>query len=274
MKGGIDMSKNWYESSIKSLVEEFMRDHGYPIVFDTTKFFDDEVERWTKNLSEPQKQRVVSLAKQAREYAFNQKYGTYNYKNDYRSECSEWHFKFLKKILEYVPRLNGLRILSVGSNNGRELYDIFQDYYNAIAFDVVEISKTAVENGKKLFPKINFICQSMDTFEPKHDYYDIYLNLRVAYCAGNDLNNIVRKAYDSLKINGIIIFSISNGYIDTSNSSRNIVKGIYNPTTRKCSDYEMNRNLEWVRKAILLNGFRNVEIYDVDSEILLISKKQ
>lgn len=32
------MSKNWYESSIKSLVEEFMRNHGYPIVFDTTIF--------------------------------------------------------------------------------------------------------------------------------------------------------------------------------------------------------------------------------------------
>ena len=267
------MSKNWYETSIKSLFEDFMREHGYPVEFDTTKFFDDEVKKWTKDLPPLQKLHVSSLAKQAREYAFNQKYGTYNYQNDYRSECPEWNSKFLKKILEYVPSLNGSTVLSVGSNNGSELYQIFKGYSD-INFDVVEISETAVLNGRELFPKINFICQSMDVFEPNHNYYDIYLNLRAAYCAGNDLDNIVRKAYDSLKSNGIIIFSISNGYIDVSNESRTIVKGVYNPTTQECSNYETSRNLEWVKKAILSNGFSETEIYDIDSEILLISRKK
>ena len=32
------MSNNWYETSIKSLFEDFMREHGYPVEFDTTKF--------------------------------------------------------------------------------------------------------------------------------------------------------------------------------------------------------------------------------------------
>ena len=85
------MSKNWYETSIKSLFEDYMRDHGYPLEFDTTKFFDDEIKKWTKDLSPSQKKHVSSLAKKAREYAFNKKYGTYNYQNDYRSECPEWN---------------------------------------------------------------------------------------------------------------------------------------------------------------------------------------
>lgn len=49
------MSKNWYETSIKSLFEDYMRDHGYPLEFDTTKFFDDEIKKWTKDLSTSQK---------------------------------------------------------------------------------------------------------------------------------------------------------------------------------------------------------------------------
>lgn len=31
------MSKNWYEISIKELVEEFMRNHGYNVEFDRNK---------------------------------------------------------------------------------------------------------------------------------------------------------------------------------------------------------------------------------------------
>lgn len=266
------MSKNWYETSIKDLFEGYMREHGYPVEFDTTKFFDEEVATWTKNLPPSQKLRVSVIARQGREYAFNKKYGTYNYQNDFRSECPEWNLKFLKKILEYVPSLDGINILSVGSNNGSELYQIFKGYSN-INFDVVEISKTAVLNGKELFPKINFICQSMDTFEPNQSYYDIYLNLRAAYCAGNDLDNIVKKAYNCLKFDGLMIFSISNGYIDISNNARKVVKGVYNPTTKQCSDYETSRNLEWVKDAILSNGFKKIETYDIDSEILLISCK-
>ena len=209
------------------------------------------------------KKHVSSLAKKAREYAFNKKYGTYNYQNDYRSECPEWNTKFLKKILEYIPSLHNAHVLSVGSNNGSELYQIFNEHSD-INFDVIEISETAVLNGRELFPEINFIC---------HNYSDIYLNLKAAYCAGNDLDNIVKKAYDCLKSHGVMIFSISNGYIDVSNNSRKVIKGVYNPTTQECSNFETSQNLEWVRNAILTNGFTEIEIYDIDSEILLISRK-
>ncbi|NLC87882.1 MAG: class I SAM-dependent methyltransferase [Clostridiaceae bacterium] len=250
-----------------------MRNHGYNVEFDTTKFFDDEVKRWTKNLPPSQKLQVFRLAKQARDHAFNKKYGTYNYQNDYRLECPNWNTQFLSKIREYKSCLTNCKVLAVGSNNGSELFQIFNGF-NDIEFDVVEISKTAVKNGKELFPRINFFCQSMDSFEPKHNYYDIYLNLRAAYCAGNDLDVIVKKAYKSLKPYGIVIFSISNGYIDLSNGSRTIIKGIYNPSTKECSNVETQKNLDWVQAAILNSGFESVEIFDVGSEILLISCKK
>lgn len=266
------MNKNWYEISIKELFESFMRKNGYIVNFDTSNFFNAEIKKWTAQLTDAEKEKVSNLAIQAREYAFNKKYGTYNYQNDYRSECPTWNAKFLSKILQYKNPLDYCKVIAVGSNNGSELYQIFKETDN-IYFDVVEISKTAILKGKKLFPRINFFCQSMDVFEPNHDYYDIYLNLRAAYCAGNDLDIIVRKAYNCLKTNGIMIFSISNGYIDVSNGNRIIVKGVYNPITKECSDSETTKNLEWVKKAILRNGFNNTEIYDIDSEILLISCK-
>lgn len=266
------MDKNWYEISIKELFESFLRERGYSVEFNTVNFFFDELERWTAKMGKREKEKFIKLAYKARNYAFNTKYGAYNYSNDYRSECPEWSSKFLSKILQYQRNLKMTEVLAVGSNNGSELYQIF-GYDNGVNFDVVEISKDAIRSGEKAFPNIHFFCESMDVFEPINNNYDIYLNLRAAYCAGNDLDIVVKKAYGCLKIGGLAIFSISNGYINISNGIRKITKGIYNPTNKECSDKETGDNLGWVRTAMLQNGFSKIELFDVDSEILLISQK-
>ena len=267
------MTRNWYETSIKDLFEDYLRSKGYEVEFDTTKFFLNELKGWTVNMSSSEREIFTEYAYEARNYAFNKKYGAYNYSNDFRSECPNWTSFFMLKMSQYKRDLKNLNVLAVGSNNGSELYQIF-GYESGNNFEVVEISEDAVKEGIGLCPSITFHHASMDIFEPKENYFDIYLNLRAAYCAGNDLDLVVSKAFKSLKLGGLVVFSISNGYIDISSGERKIVKGIYNPANKECNYNETNSNLEWVKAAMQRNGFKNVEIFDVESEILLISTKK
>ena len=141
-----------------------------------------------------------------------------------------------------------------------------------MSFKVIEISKTACENGKIMFPNIKFECASMDEVELPKNEYDIFMSLRAAYCAGNNLDSIVKKAVNSVKKGGIIIFSISNGYIDISNGLNTPIKGVYNPDNEHCDEAETSKNINWMKTAMLSNGCPNVILVDAESEILLISK--
>ena len=168
--------------------------------------------------------------------------------------------------------MSGKKAIAVGANNGSELAIIFEENFNDMSFKVVEISETACLNGQKLYPNIEFECASMDEVELSTDEYDIFMSLRAAYCAGNNLDSIVKKAVNSVKPGGIIIFSISNGYIDVSDGLNIPIKGVYNPENKHCDETETNRNINWMRNAMLSNGCSNIMLVDAESEILLISK--
>lgn len=256
---------NWYEKSIKSFVEDFFKINGFNINFDTSDFWDTSMNKWRKNILPSQRIKFDKIARMARSLAFDKKYGTYLYENDYRSACENWNniiFNEIQDILGY--NLAAKNVLAVGSNNGSELEIIFGLFFASMKIDIVEISKTACKKGKTFYPHINFYCASMDEFVPCNNKYDIYINLRAAYCAGNNLDIIVRKAVNAIKPGGIIIFSISNG--------KNIpIKGIYNPENNHCDETETSRNINWMKTAMLANGCSNVKLVDAQSEILLIS---
>lgn len=103
--------------------------------------------------------------------------------------------------------------------------------------------------------------------------HDVFISLRAAYCAGNNLDFIVKKAIRSVKQGGIIMFSISNGYIDVSNGNLTPIKGVYNPENNHCDETETARNINWMKNAMLTNGCSEVTLTDAESEILLISKR-
>ena len=140
-------------------------------------------------------------------------------------------------------------------------------------FDVIEISQTACSAGKSFYPHINFVCASMDKIPLPESEFDVFISLRAAYCAGNNLDFIFNKAIHSVKPGGVIIFSISNGYIDVSNGKYTPIKGIYNPENQHCDETETERNINWMKTAMLANGCSEVSLVDAESEILLISKR-
>ncbi len=107
---------------------------------------------------------------------------------------------------------------------------------------------------------------------PKNEF-DVFISLRAAYCAGNNLDFIVNKAIHSVKPGGVIIFSISNGYIDVSDGKYTPIKGVYNPENHHCDETETERNITWMKTAMLTNGCSEVFLVNAESEILLISKR-
>ena len=264
---------NWYEASIKSLVEESFRSHGYYVKFNPEKSWNSNMDNWISSISQSEASLFKSIAQEVRAYAFDRKYGTYSYITDYRSVCNNWSHIILREIKNGLGSdLKGKTVLAVGANNGSELAIIFEDDFEHMNFDVVEISKTACSSGKKMYPHIDFHCASMDEVELPKDKYDIFISLRAAYCAGNNLDYIVRKAINAVKNRGIIIFSISNGYIDVSNGNYTPIKGVYNPENKHCDENETMKNINWMKTAMLANGCSNVTLVDAESEILLISK--
>ena len=70
-----------------------------------------------------------------------------------------------------------------------------------------------------------------------------------------------------------LIFSISNGYIDVTDSKYTPIKGVYNPDNQHCDETETKRNISWVETAMLANGCSEVTLVDAESEILLISRR-
>lgn len=265
---------NWYESSIKSLVEEYFKKHGFCIVFDSSEFWDVFIEKYHKQIPSSQIALFDQIAAEARSYAFNTKYGTYSYLTDYRSVCKNWHHIILDEIQKILGKnLAFKKVLALGANNGSELAIIFEDFFKSMNFEVVEISETACSAGKSLYPHINFICTSMDEVELPENEFDVFISLRAAYCAGNNLDFIVNKAIHSVKPGGVIIFSISNGYIDVSDGKYIPIKGVYNPENKHCDETETERNINWMKTAMLANGCSEVFLVDAESEILLISKR-
>ncbi len=154
---------NWYESSIKSLVEEYFKEHGFSVVFDSSEFWDVFIEKYHKQIPSSQIALFDQIATEARSYAFNKKYGTYSYLTDYRSVCRNWNHIILDEIQKILGKnLSSKKVLALGANNGSELAIIFEDFFKSMDFDVVEISETACSSGMSLYPHINFVCTSMD----------------------------------------------------------------------------------------------------------------
>ena len=253
---------NWYESSIKSLVEEYFREHGFSVVFDSSEFWDVFIEKYHKQIPSSQIALFDQVAAEARSYAFNKKYGT------------NWNQIILDEIQKiFGKNLTSKKVLALGANNGSELAIIFEDFFKSMNFDVVEISEVACSSGKSLYPHINFVCASMDEVDLPENEFDIFISLRAAYCAGNNLDFIVNKAIHSVKPGGVIIFSISNGYIDVTDSKYTPIKGVYNPENQHCDETETKRNINWMETAMLANGCSEVALVDAESEILLVSRR-
>ena len=54
---------------------------------------------------------------------------------------------------------------------------------------------------------------------------------------------------------------------------KHIIRGVYNPENQNCDETETEKNINWMKTAMLSNGCSHVSLVDAKSEILLISKR-
>ena len=84
-------------------------------------------------------------------------------------------------------------ILEIGCGIGHNLKILENKYPNA-SFTGIDIQKYAIERGKKLYPKFNFICESADDFLEKPNKFDlIFTRMFLIHIHPKKIENIIKK---------------------------------------------------------------------------------
>ena len=210
------------------------------------------------------------IMEQARIYAFNHKYGHYDYEIDIRANYANWYIPLQKLIEEKVAKTKGLSVLDVGANCGKELVDIFDPEQNNLM--VLDISDEAVKLGQDLYQNVKFFNGNMEKEYPFQDEFDVILCLRSIQSTGVSRQDTIIQMVKRLKKGGLIVVSIPNGYFD--NKVGKIARGLYdyraeciNPkrpldlalkVSNKFSDYGLTENgVNTYNTEIVVWGMKN-----------------
>lgn len=268
----------WYEVSISDLINHYLQDENISQVsYKKGLTFTENCYLW-KNLKSIKHSSLIDFAKKAREYAFNVKYGNYDYKKDLRSYYSEWYkpiLDILKKNLQ--KKIEGLKIAGVGSNNGSELLDIFPTFASDnLKIEVCDLSSSAIDRGKKNHgEKIKFHKGNMED-SPLSDDFDIYLNLRAIHSSGNDIKSTIADCFGVLNEGGIAIFSVSNGYLAPKKpGSKEVfeINGMWESSRGKFSSDKPFYLASKIRRKLEEYGFKKCGITTGDTEIFIYGLK-
>ncbi len=267
---------NWYELSISELINEFLEENNQQFaIYKRGITFIENYNLW-KSISEVNYSALVTLAKSAREYAFNTKYGNYDYSKDLRSKYPNWHSPILE-IITQKNLLENLNVIGIASNYGEELEQIFhQNKFKNVKMDVLDLSNDAISRGKKVYHDISFYKGDMEESPLKNSQYDVYLNLRSIHSSGVDFKPTLTDCYRILKPGGLAIISVSNGYLTPKKPSSDEyfeVLGLYDNRTESFSKH---RPLELARKIwskLIDYGFKNASITSGKTEIFISAQK-
>ena len=271
--GGQDeVETEWFKISIKDLIEQRLAELGLPLVYKRYICFYENSLLWRSYVDSRHEENIVKILN-ARSYAFDKKYGKYNYKKDLREKYKgEWFQPIITALQKIGLNQNSkFKVLGVGSNNGIELIQSLENFPRA-DIEILDLSNEAIIKGRADFPRIKFFNGNMENCTlPKSDY-DLYLNLRSINSSGVDIRMTLAECFRLLKPGGLAIISVSNGYL-TDNSARpgELVetKGMYD---NKDGGFSNNRPYELsnkIRNKLDDYGFKQVEVHTGLTEIFL-----
>lgn len=211
------------------------------------------------------------LLQQAKSEAFSRKYGDFNYNEDLRAKFPEWSGKIRRKIKELLECDGAYCVLGVGSNNGKELKDIFPEDDEADC-TVLDISKTAIEIGRKRYKKFTFVESDMELAYPLNKTFDICICLRTIQSRGAFRQNVIIQMDKVLKTGGLVLISIPNGYIDMNDNT--IVRGLYDHRSRVVNERRPQTLANKVLNKLLDYNYSNTGVETLETEILIWGIKQ
>ena len=259
------------ELSIAYLFEEYFKEH-YPLI---DIQINGEVSLYQNIglLCKKHDKYFISKCNDALRFAYDTKYGNWDNVNDLRKFYGkEW----CTPVIKYFENISSSHtVVDIGCNDGRELKDILSTNYFKADITLADISTRAI---KKLLDSIvdqhlEIINQSFLEINFQSNKFDYCISLRTLHCSGIDLDKSISKCYRITKPKGLILLSVSNGYIDELSGQP--VKGMYDYITGLIDEkkpYEIAKRM--VNKLKQLKKTNDdVQIIEGNSEIFIVAYK-
>ena len=214
----------------------------------------------------------MKLISDGLKYAFNEKYSSYNYRDDVRSLDSEWKENFVS-ICEQIINgaINDKKILDVGVGSGNEATILFSNCSDITFVDIAPIGLQKIKDKIKHAKIINSMAENLPFLD---DTYDLYVSLRTYNSSFFDVKKSLAEAYRVLNHNGVIIISIANGFLN--NKENNIISGLIIPGLEFIDIYRGIDMVKKLSKEFTNKKFKNIQIHTTKEEIYLtatINKK-
>lgn len=258
----------WSDESITEYINEFITSKNIPAIYEGQLTFYENVERAKGKVNIYTESTIQDIMNQARGYAFNKKYGNYDYTKDLRQKYSNWFIDIRKRIDKFYGNINNLDVLGVGSNLGKELIEIFSN--NKMNLSVLDISLEAIEKGKKLYPQIRFYQSDMEREFPISQKFDICLALRSIQSRGISRQNAIMQMEKVLKPNGLLLITVPNGYITSDNR---VLRGLYDHRNKLILERRPQTLADKILNKLIDYNFKNTGIETLDTEILIWGQK-
>lgn len=254
----------WKKERISSLINEYLDSKQVSYEYMEQLTFEENLLRAKSTDKTFMSSTIEDIMNQARVYAFNRKYGKYNYEKDMRKGYKEWYKPILTIIETHFNKIENLDIIGVGSNYGKELVDIFGDKNNELT--VLELSDEAINRGRKNYKKIKFLQGNMEREFPTSHKYDVCLCLRAIQSRGVFRINAIIQMEAVLKKGGLIMISIPHGYLDDNGKE---IVGLYDHRVEACiydKPYEIANK---IYRKLHDYGFENIKINTLNTEVLV-----
>lgn len=265
-----NLYSEWYLQSIADLINDYIhqKDIDYNYKFDIT--FRENLLLAKNKVTRYMESTVEEILNTARRYAFNKKYGKYNYKNDLRNTYKDWHKPIRDIIDNYFKEYSELSVLDVGGNYGVEVQQIFAGD-SRIKATVLDLSEDAIKRGKSSFKNIEFVQANMEKDYLINQQYDVCLSLRTIQSTGVFRQDALLQMSKKVKLNGIIIISLPNGYKDKKKDS--VIRGLYDYGSKTFIEDQPFTKAGKVERKLRDYGFGNTKIVSGDTEILVWAVK-
>lgn len=216
--------------------------------------------------------RFVADAFASLQYAYNRKYGQWDRVNDLRALYQDSWFAPIAPYTAALPP--AATVLGVGVNDGREVRQLFD---RELHIDLLDISSEAIlKVGDQLggYPHVRSFVGSFEDWEPACAGYDLFFSLRTLNSTSVDLASCVRKSVTLVRDGGILLYSVSNGYVHLVDGAPRAVKGMFRQET---GTIDADRPEEMAREITVLLGTESVTVLDVveqPSEIYVVAQKK
>lgn len=265
----------WFEHSIKGYIDKYLSDMGFSkLHYRRELTYSENCLLWQAEGDDFSHVHLESTNR-AREEAFNEKYGNYDYSKDLRSRYTDEWFIPITSVLNRVFAMKGkdsLSVLGVASNDGSELDQIFSSSGIQADVSVLDFSSDAIENGKKKHPSFKYFHGNMEGSPLKRNSYDVYLNLRSVHSSGVDMRQTVPESLRLLKPGGACVFSVSDGYLVEDEKTGELIeqRGMFDNRNKVFLIDKPRQIAEKIIGKMIDFGFVNVEFHSGKAEVFVI----